>query len=265
MFFISNHYFVTVLWISSCVTDSMLFLLYYCNIFLISLGYTMTLGKVSALWKVLVSSKWRCSVALAAVSHVGNFSPTWHSWADGSRCNVFGSFTGSTHGMWILPQGHVDGPFCGNSSPWRLETHFDVFSLVGWLPRRLSSRLSPERRGFPARLCLSLLHTVPTSQFCRVWKLHPQTPAEVEGGPWVGRKARRRLALQTEAVLAPQVPAVFPPFLLPPLWVLWDASFRFPALPCLLGTQTSRTHSISYSSLVYFLDSKSVFLAPPSF
>lgn len=121
MFLISNHNFVTVLWISSCVTDSMLFWFYYCNIFLISLGYTMTLGKVSARWKVLFPPRGAALfVALATVSHVGNFSSTWHSWADGSQCSVFGSFTGSTHGIWVLLQGHVDSPFCGNASPWRL-------------------------------------------------------------------------------------------------------------------------------------------------
>ena len=267
MFLISNHYFVTVLWISSCLIDSMLFLFYYCNIFLISLGYTTTLGEVSAPWKVLVSSQWRGSVCSS-----GRCLPRWklslHSTLLGWWLTVRRVWKLYRVNSWNLDSAirtcgwPIRSPF---SSPWRLKVHLDVFSLVGWSPRRLSSYLLPKRWRFPDRSCLSPLHTVTTSQFCQRWELHLQTPAEAGEGPWggggkLGAGFSKQRWCWCRRSWASSLPSLVLPFEFSGIH-----PFGSPHSHALLGIQISQTHSTSYFSLVYFLASKFLFLLPPSF
>ena len=167
MFLISSRYFVIVLWISCCVIDNILFFFIIAIFFLFLWGIQWLFGKFLLSEKPLFPpSGTALFIALTSISHVGNFPYTWQSWANGSWWSMFASFMW-VNSLWILLWEHLDGSFCGNSSRWRHKVSLGVFFLVGLIPQK-TSRFSPKRWGLPARLCLSLLHMVPTSQFCQM-------------------------------------------------------------------------------------------------
>lgn len=167
MFLISSRYFVIVLWISCCVIDNILFFFMIAIFSLFLWGIQWLFCKVSALWKALVPSKWHCSVCSS-----GLYLPRW-------KLSLYLTILSQwltveyvykliwVHSLRILLWGHLDGSFCGNSSPWRHKVSLGVFFLVGPTPQKTTC-FSPKRWGLPARLCLSLLHMVPTSQFCQM-------------------------------------------------------------------------------------------------